>query len=189
MEEKKGGPSKGGVILPFLVGFVAALAFGWWGFPQLLYSTKTQPLNFTHQNHVDMYGMSCDDCHYDRADGSYAGLPSNEKCAECHSFAMGSNPDEIKFVEEYYEKGVEVPWLVYQYQPDNVFFSHAAHKDQECTACHPDVGASNELPAYFENRLTKYSKDTMKMKECESCHAQESERFLGASNACQICHK
>jgi menaquinone reductase, multiheme cytochrome c subunit len=35
---------------------------------------------------------------------------------------MGSDPDEIKFVEEYYEKGIEVPWLVYQYQPDNVFF-------------------------------------------------------------------
>ncbi|HDQ41701.1 MAG TPA: cytochrome C [Desulfonatronum sp.] len=184
MEEKKEGPSKGAVVVPFLVGFVAAIAFGWWGFPQLLYSSKSQPLNFTHLNHVQDYGIDCEDCHYFRPDGSYAGLPSNEKCAECHSMAMTSDPDEIKFVEEYYEKGVEVPWLVYQYQPDNVSFSHAAHKDEDCTACHPDVGSTNELPPYYENRLTKYSKETMKMKECERCHAKE-----GASNACQVCHK
>lgn len=189
MEEKKGGPSKGVGVLPFLLGFVAAMAFGWWGFPQLLHSSKSQPLNFTHLAHVEDYGMSCEDCHFTRPDGSFSGIPTNQKCADCHSSAMGSHPDEIKFVEEYYEKGVEVPWLVYQYQPDNVFFSHAAHKDMDCTTCHLDVGSSNELPVYRENRLTKYSKDTMKMKTCESCHAKESERFPGAPNACQTCHK
>lgn len=184
MEEKKGGRSPGGVVLPFLLGFVAALAFGWWGVPQLLYSEKSQPINFTHENHVEMYGMYCEDCHYNRPDGRYAGLPTNDKCAECHSFPMGEDPDELKFVEEYYEQGIEVPWLVYQYQPDNVFFSHAAHEEEDCTTCHPDVASSNELPPYSEHRLTKYSKDTMKMKECERCHAQQ-----GASNACQVCHK
>ena len=184
IEEKKGGPSTGRVVLPFLVGFVAAMAFGWLGFPQLVYSTKSQPLNFTHLKHVQDYGMSCDDCHYFRPDGSFSGVPDNASCAECHSFALGSHPDEIKFVEEFYEKGIEVPWLVYQYQPDNVFFSHAAHTDFACTTCHPDVGNMNTLPPYFQNRLTGYSKGTMKMKTCERCHAQE-----GVSNACQICHK
>ncbi|GAB6060904.1 cytochrome c3 family protein [Desulfonatronum parangueonense] len=193
MEEKKGGSSTGGVALPFVVGFVAALIFGWLIMPQLLFSKKTQPLVFTHQNHVELYGMSCEDCHFYRSDGSFSGIPSNAQCADCHSFALGDHPDEIRFVEEFYEKGIEVPWLVYQYQPDNVFFSHAAHREYDCTTCHPDVGSSNTLPPYFENRLTKYSKDTMKMKTCERCHAtvaaEEPERFFGAANACQICHK
>jgi len=191
MEEKSGGPSKGGVALPFLVGFVATLAFGWWGFPHLLYSQKSQPLVFTHLNHVELYGMSCDDCHYFRPDGSFSGVPDNASCARCHSFALGSHPDEIKFVEEYYKKGIEVPWLVYQFQPDNVFFSHAAHRDLDCTTCHLDVGSSNVLPVFYENRLTGYSWNTMKMKTCERCHAKESERFIGggAPNACQICHQ
>lgn len=195
MEEKKGGSSAGGVFLPFLLGFVAALAFGWWGVPHLLYSKKTQPLLFTHQNHIELYGMQCEDCHFFRRDGSFSGLPDNAKCAECHSFPLGDHPEEIRFVEEFYEKGVEVPWLVYQYQPDNVFFSHAAHQEFDCTTagCHPDVGSSNEMPPLFQNRITGYSRDTMKMKTCERCHAEvaakEPERFFGAPNACQICHK
>jgi len=189
VEEKSRGPSKGMVVLPFLVGFVLALVIGWWGFPNLIYIERSQPLVFTHLNHIELYGMACEDCHYFRPDGSFSGVPDNASCAQCHSVALGSHPDEIKFVEEYYEKGIEVPWLVYQYQPDNVFFSHAAHRDLACTTCHLDVATSNELPIYFEHWLTKYSRDTMKMKDCESCHARESDRFLGAPNACQICHQ
>jgi uncharacterized paraquat-inducible protein A len=188
-EEKKRGPSKGMVVLPFLVGFVAALAFGWGVFPNLLYSQKSQPLVFTHLNHVELYGMSCNDCHYFRPDGSFSGIPDNASCARCHTAAHSDHPDEIKFVEEYFEKGIEVPWLVYQYQPDNVFFSHAAHMDFACVTCHLDVASTNKLPVLSEHWLTGYSRDTMKMGTCERCHAEESERFMGAPNACQICHQ
>ncbi|NCC23712.1 MAG: cytochrome C [Deltaproteobacteria bacterium] len=174
------------VVLPFVAGFVASLFLGWWGFPQLLYSEKTQPLQFSHKVHVEDQAMSCEDCHFYREDGSYAGLPTTESCASCHEAPMGDDPAEIEFVEKYVNEGdyKEVPWYVYQKQPDNVYFSHIAHDGVDCTACHPDMAFNETLPVYYENRLTKYSKQTMKMWECERCHAEN-----GASNACFVCHK
>ncbi|MDQ7031151.1 MAG: menaquinone reductase multiheme cytochrome c subunit QrcA [Desulfonauticus sp.] len=172
------------LVLPFLFGLVGALIVGWWLFPELLYSKKTQPIRFSHKVHVEDQGMSCDECHSYREDGSFAGIPTTEQCAECHSEVQGDDPAEKKFVEEYVEKGKEVPWLIYQKQPDNVFFSHIAHKGIKCTTCHPDVGHMDTPPVYYEDRISGYSKQTMKMWQCERCHARR-----GASNACYVCHK
>lgn len=172
------------VLLPFLVGLVAAIALGWWGFPRVLYSKKVQPIRFSHPVHVDDMGLDCEYCHYYREDGSFAGMPTTYSCAECHEEAVSDDPAEIKFVEEYVVPGKEVPWLVYQKQPDNVYFSHIAHEDLDCTECHIDVASMDTPPVFYENRLTGYSKDTMKMWQCERCHAES-----GASNACYVCHK
>lgn len=174
------------MLLLFITGFVAALFVGWWGFPKLLYSQKIQPIVFSHPVHVEGAGMTCDQCHFFREDGSFNGFPSTKKCAECHEEALGDHPEEVKFVEQYINGGnyKEVPWYAYQKQPDNVYFSHAAHADIECTRCHLNVAAMDELPAYQENKLTGYSRNTMKMWECERCHAE-----YGVSNACFVCHK
>lgn len=184
MEENKVSKKSWGVV-PFLIGFIVALVGGWVGTPKLLYSTKTQPINFDHPLHVEQQGLQCDQCHVYRADGSYAGLPTLAKCMECHTDVMQpDNPNDVKFVEEYVKKEQEIPWLVYQKQPDNAYFSHIAHQSFECTQCHPDVAKQAKLPAYQENRLSGYSKQTMKMWQCERCHAEN-----GASNACYVCHK
>lgn len=177
--------SKSCVVLPFLVGLVASIVLGWWGFPKVLYSQKTQPIRFDHVVHVDDQAMACEDCHFFREDGSFSGLPTNESCVGCHEDVQGEDPDEERFVAEYVQQEKEVDWRVYQFQPDNVYFSHIAHKDKfECTACHHDMAKTSTPPVYYENRLTGYSKDTMKMWQCERCHAQN-----GASNACFVCHK
>jgi hypothetical protein len=100
---------------------------------------------------------------------------------------MTESEDERILVEEYIQQEREIPWLVYAWQPDNVYFSHAAHTEEqgiECVRCHRDVSAEEKMPVYKENRLTGYSKNTMKMVECEKCHAEK-----GASNSCHICHK
>ena len=93
-------------------------------------------------------------------------------------------------------------WKVYQKQPDNVFFSHAVHslntcnnchsfsERELCSTCHLDVTASKNPPVFRENRLSGYSQNTMKMWQCEACHADPN--HLGstnASNACFVCHK
>ncbi len=183
-EEKKSASGKavvGGII--FFAGFIVALIFGWVVAPDLLYSQKTQPLNFSHVAHQD---TGCEDCHAFRPDGTYVGIPGVEKCKECHESVMGKTEEERVLVEEYIEKDREVPWRVYAWQPDNVLFYHAPHqaKKVECTACHRDVTKEEKLPPYYEVRLTGYSKSTMGMVECEKCHAEK-----GASNNCEICHK
>jgi len=189
--EKKSGKAGGvgGFILLFLVGLVGSLIVGWVVFPSLLFSQKTQPIRFSHTVHAEQ-GMDCEQCHYLTEDGQFMGLPSTESCAECHADETGEdtpNGKEIdKFVNEYGKTGAQVPWLVYQYQPDNVFFSHSAHQGFKCNdaGCHPPVETMDNPPVYEENRITGYSKQTMKMWQCERCHAE-----MGTSNACYVCHK
>jgi hypothetical protein len=81
----------------------------------------------------------------------------------------------------------EIPWISYSRQPDNVFFSHAAHvkmAEMECTHCHRDVSGETKAPPVKINRLTGYPNEVMKMYVCEDCHAREN-----VSNACDVCHK
>ncbi|SOB57966.1 Menaquinone reductase, multiheme cytochrome c subunit [Pseudodesulfovibrio profundus] len=119
---------------------------------------------------------------------------------------------EREYVVKYLIQGKEVPWLTYQYQPDNVYFSHKAHEnldiaelaemkkelsdvvdvsifdepaEQNCNLCHlKDIGVNDQPPAVERNILSGYSKMTMKMWKCERCHA-----LKGQSNACFTCHK
>ncbi|MGE4297061.1 MAG: menaquinone reductase multiheme cytochrome c subunit QrcA [Desulfovibrionaceae bacterium] len=223
MEDRNTAGSSGkhcschGGAAPFVVGIVAALILGWWVFPNMLFSEKIQPIRFSHKVHMDGAGMACDDCHSYREDGSFAGLPKLAQCAECHEEAQGEDPEELRFIEDYVHTGKEVDWKVYQYQPDNVFFSHAAHNkavcgqchsDFEespkalCNNCHPDVAESDAPPVFKENKLTGYSSMTMKMWQCEQCHANENhfeytdeDRHNNllpqtrANNGCQVCHK
>ena len=183
-ENDKSASGKSGVgWLIFFAGLIVALVLGWVVFPNLLYSQKMQPLNFSHTAHQD---SSCEDCHYSRPDGTYSGIPRIDKCKECHESPLGQTEDERILVEEYIQKEHEIPWRVYAWQPDNVYFSHAPHtaKGLECVQCHHNVAKEEKLPVFKENRLTGYSLATMKMDVCEKCHAER-----GGSNSCQVCHK
>lgn len=195
----------GGGMAPFIVGLVAALLVGWWLFPKVLYSQKEQPIRFSHVTHVEDAGMYCEDCHYVREDGTFNGIPTTEACAECHSFPMGEDPAELKFVNHYVLPEKEVDWIVYQHQPDNAFFSHAAHNFEKCTECHmdiyeeqqdfcsechPPVAGTDTPPVAHVNRITNYTKTTMKMWQCEACHAiPDHLDGTMANNACHTCHK
>ncbi|WP_018123531.1 cytochrome c3 family protein [Desulfovibrio oxyclinae] len=252
MEERKASKRCGGV-LPFFIGFLLSCIIGWAVIPPLFYTEVEQPVRFSHQVHVEGQGMYCDSCHYFRDDGSYAGFPSNEQCAQCHMVddpegvmqaikdkvgddyekvldlseeempedltwlvLSGDEEDrkaELEYLVKYAIPGKQVPWINYQYQPDNVFYSHVAHRDisiaelkesemdldgvtvtpieeledseQNCDLCHVKGIATNDTPPPFErNIISGYSKMTMKMWQCERCHAQ-----MGQSNACYVCHK
>lgn len=190
----------------FAIGLIIALILGWKVLPELKLEEKKQPIDFDHVMHVDYIGLLCEDCHFLREDGSFSGLPTTESCANCHYEALTDNPEEIRFVEEYVETGKEIKteWLVYQKQPDNVFFSHAAHSIDRCGMCHDyavtadlcnlchiDVSVMETPPVYKENVISGYSVDTMMMPDCESCHANSghTDGITNASNACFVCHK
>ncbi|MGE4291353.1 MAG: cytochrome c3 family protein [Desulfovibrio sp.] len=246
MEEMRASKQYGGA-LPFLLGFLVVAVAGWVLFPDILFVAKEQPFRFSHVTHVEGQGMACEDCHYFREDGTYAGFPTNEECASCHDIGepqelvdalaavtgspesiedvlkqesgpeeldgllMSTEPEDIKaereFVVKYLARGKEVPWYNYQFQPDNVYFSHKAHaaltmapaaghgeaeaaeadaeEGPNCNLCHPkDIHLSSNPAPFMENIFTGYSKKTMKMWECERCHAQ-----MHQDNACYVCHK
>jgi hypothetical protein len=188
----------GGLVF-LLAGIVGSLFLGWCVYPKIIFSPENQPVNYSHPAHSD---LACTDCHKLRDDGTFQGLPPIAACVDCHSSAIGDSEAEKKFVEEYMDKGLEVPWLVYQHQPSNVFFSHAAHSFKSCVdschpdfsekdlcaQCHPKVADMKTLPPVYRNWATGYTKDTMRMPKCERCHAIHME-MTSASNACFVCHK
>ena len=124
---------------------------------------------------------------------------------------------EKTLVEDYVQPGKALPWLAHQRQPDNAFFSHATHykacftchltmqgekslgtpEDPRklCMTCHPSLEELDKNPAVRENVLTGYSSTTMKMWQCESCHAlpghfsNDGKGRTAANNACYTCHK
>ena len=44
----------------FVVGLVVALILGWWVLPNLMKETKKQPIAFSHVEHVQNQGMTCE---------------------------------------------------------------------------------------------------------------------------------
>ena len=217
-------------VMPFLIGVLVALAFGWWVFPDMIYSKQSQPFFFSHSVHVGDAGASCADCHSFRDDGSFVGFPTLETCAGCHEEIMTAEPGpgaskqeiaayeaEKVFVEEYVRAGKPVPWLTHQKQPDNVFFTHAAHfnkcytchltmkgdlnfgspenPQKLCMTCHPSLEELDKNIPVQVNWLSDYSRTTMKMWECEKCHAHPGHYYrfgqgrTAANNACYTCHK
>ena len=179
----------------FLAGAAAALAAGWSGFPRIIYRSRPQPVDFSHKVHAEKAGQKCDDCHVFRDDGSFAGAPALDKCASCHAAPMGDTAAEKSFVDRYVTPGRQPQWLTYARQPENVYFSHASHVKRaqlKCERCHGDIGQSDKLPPYQEDRVSGYSRDIwgtagrpgMAMDDCEDCHRQQ-----GRKDSCMDCHK
>ncbi|HUP05401.1 MAG TPA: menaquinone reductase multiheme cytochrome c subunit QrcA [Bryobacteraceae bacterium] len=186
----------------FLAGALAALGAGWVGFPHVIYKSRPQPVDFSHKTHADKAGLKCEDCHAFRDDGTFAGIPPLEKCAGCHASAMGSTAAEKNFIDRYVTPNREPAWADYARQPENVFFSHISHVKLgglKCEECHGEMGASDTLRVYQEDRIGGYSRDIwgaspprnmagaapgMKMDDCVDCHRRQ-----GLSHSCLDCHK
>jgi len=187
-------------IFPFAAGAAIMLVAGWAGFPRAIYKSRPQPVDFSHKVHADKAGQKCEDCHAFRPDGTFAGIPTLDKCAGCHAAAMGSTVAEKNFVEQYVTPAREPHWAVYARQPENVFFSHIAHVKRaklSCESCHGDHGTSDHLRPYQQDRVSGYSRNiwqtaervkstraAMTMSACVECHRQQ-----GLENSCLDCHK
>ena len=183
-----GGP----IILFFMIGVVLSLVVGWVIFPKLLYSQKKQPIDFNHVMHMELVDEGCESCHFFRRGRQFCRYSrpwTNASTATKRSRA--TRKMRSRFVEEYVQKGREVPWLVYSEQPQCVYFSHIAHVkmgNMDCVTCHGHIGESTELPIYEQNRISLYSRniwgknicgfkkntwDRMKMDDCAECHVKE----------------
>lgn len=174
---------------------LTTLAAGWVGFPRVIYKASPQPVDFNHKIHADKAGQKCDDCHAFRDDGTFAGIPTLDKCSGCHAAPMGTTAAEKNFVDRYVTPNREPEWMAYARQPENVFFSHITHVKRanlKCERCHGDHGQTDTLRPYQQDRISGYSRDIwgpgkergMKMDDCVACHREN-----GLANSCLDCHK
>jgi hypothetical protein len=197
------------VIVFFIFGLVIHLLVGWILFPKLLYSKKHQPIDFSHAMHNELVDNACESCHYFREDGTFSGAPKLAQCIDCHDEVLGYSENEKVFFEEYVSQNREVPWHIYAKQPPCVFFSHIAHvknAEMECETCHGDIGESDHLKVYQENRISQYSRDIwgysiagftrdpserMKMDVCADCHVRDNVQQHSVQTQkghCLVCH-
>ena len=209
-------PLKNGLIY-FLVGLSGSLFAGWILFPMALYSSQEQPINFSHELHLDpdiaeeIEGDTelerCLYCHVFREDGTFAGIPKIERCKECHDsakFPLGESAGEEKFLKEYVAKNKEVPWLSYYRQPDNVYFSHIPHikwGELDCKECHGDHSKTDQMPQYKKNRLSSYGiniygkrisgvkSNTWDKLKMDDCAECHTDKGFEENTACFVCHK
>jgi hypothetical protein len=190
-------------FLMFFAGIGLMLCVGWLALPLALYKSVDQPVQFSHRLHTgESVGLTCENCHSFREDGSFTGTPSLEQCANCHATQLGSSDEEKKLVDLYVTPQREIPWLVYARQPDNVFFSHIHHVNGAglaCDRCHGPHGTTDHLRPLQVNRISGYSRDIwgaslagfhteswegMKMDDCIRCHDRN-----GRTDSCIDCHK
>jgi hypothetical protein len=191
------------VPFAFLLGLGAAMILGWFGLPAILYESIEQPLQFSHALHTgDDVCMDCESCHGFDAEGHFTGTPSVEVCAGCHDECLGESEDEKTLVAHYIVPSLQIPWLVYARQPDNVHFPHAQHvrlAELPCERCHGPHDQTEKLRPFERNLLSGYSRDIwgrnisgisteqwdgMKMGDCSHCHREQ-----GVVESCLDCHK
>lgn len=161
------------ISLLLIVGVlvVVALSFHW----NFTGSKPVQPINFSHNLHIETVGLECDHCHAHAAESKHAGIPAVSVCMDCHESVATDRP-EVKKLIEYWNKKEPIPWLKVHRQPWHVHFTHKRHIKAkiECTTCHGEVKAMTTV------RKVR----SLDMGWCVACH-----RDNGASTDCLTCHK
>ena len=101
---------------------------------------RTQPVPFSHQQHVGDLGLDCRYCHIGVESSPFAGLPSTQICMNCHLEVLDSS-DKLAPVRDSSTNGTPIVWTRVNYLPDFVYFDHSAHvsKGVACVMCHGQV--------------------------------------------------
>lgn len=138
-----------------------------------------QPIQYNHNVHIEVVGLTCVDCHINVESMPKATIPNIEICEDCHSNEPLSDSPEEKKLIQYISEGKHVPWKQIYTVPDYVYFSHQRHVtigDLECSNCHGNVESMTKpAPA-------PVWKPTMD--NCISCHKQRKVTY-----DCLACHR
>jgi hypothetical protein len=154
------------------------LALGYWVNAAYLPGTSpTQPIEFSHKIHAGDFEIPCQYCHVQARRSMSAGVPSVNKCVNCHKSIATEKP-QIRKVMHYWRNQEPIPWIKVHDLPDFVYFPHKRHvaAQIECQTCHG--------PVETMERVSRVA--PVKMGECLACHKQHKvEHGLD----CWTCHK
>jgi hypothetical protein len=177
-------------ILP--IGFMAVLvtvfSVGWFTEPNRLVRgyQPVQPIPFSHRLHPGTLRIPCLYCHSGALKSRVAGVPTVEKCMNCHKVTKVDSPD-IKRITAIYTSGEPLKWKRIHSLPDHVYFDHRPHVSAGilCQTCHGEV----------ETMVRVYQHMSMRMSNCLGCHRDpkdalpaDSKIMKGPQN-CYTCHR
>jgi hypothetical protein len=177
-------------ILP--AGVVAVLltvtAMGWFTQPDRFVRGygPAQPISFSHKLHPGTLRIPCVYCHSSALKSRHAGIPSVEKCMNCHKVTRVDRPD-IKKLAAIYSSGEPLPWARVHALPGHVYFDHRPHVNGGilCQTCHGEVQTMDIV----------YQSMSMRMSNCLGCHRDpgnalpENSRVLKGPENCYACHR
>jgi hypothetical protein len=136
--------------------------------------SPTQPLPFSHSQHVGQLKLDCTVCHNRANQGPQAGIPDASTCLMCHQHILPDSP----LLEQIRQAGLPshpsytgrpVRWIQVNRLPGHVYFSHQAHvtRGVGCAECHGNMASVDRVSA----------PDNRGMKWCLSCHRDPSQKL------------
>ncbi len=159
------------VYFAVFLGIILGLSSYW----DHIYATPEQPIKFPHKTHVEKVGLKCESCHLYADKSRQAGIPSVERCMQCHQAVKTDSP-EIQKLTRFWKQRKPIEWAKIHKVPDFVYFSHKRHVTNgiPCQTCHGEVQAEMEV----------HKAKTLSMGFCVSCHRENN-----APVDCYTCHK
>ncbi len=129
---------------------------------------RVQPVQFSHEHHVNGLGIDCRYCHTTVEESSFAGIPPTKTCMNCHSQIWANSP-YLEPVRESWRTGRAIQWTRVHNLADFVYFNHSIHvnKGIGCVTCH---GRVDQMPLTWQQK-------SLQMEWCLECHRQP-ERFI-----------
>jgi len=129
---------------------------------------RDQPVQFSHEHHVNGLGIDCRYCHTSVEESKFAGIPPTHTCMTCHS-QIWTNSALLEPVRASFRDGTPIKWNRVHDLPDYTYFNHAVHvaKGIACATCH---GPVNHMPLMWKHA-------TLHMQWCLDCH-REPEKYI-----------
>lgn len=122
---------------------------------------KTQPVPFSHQQHVGGLGLDCRYCHSYVEETNTATVPPTETCMGCHAQVATESP-ALEPVRTSDQEAQPLAWIRVHNLADYVYFNHAIHVKQGvgCETCH---GRIDRMPVVARAQA-------LHMEWCLACH-------------------
>ena len=174
------------VAMVAILGTVAGV--GWFTQPDRFVRgyAPVQPIPYSHQLHPGTLRIPCEYCHNGVLRSRQAGIPTVEKCMNCHRVTKTDSPDILK-LSAIYESEKPLEWVRVHSLPDHAYFDHRPHVHAGiiCQTCHGEV----------QNMNIVYQEMSMRMSNCLGCHRDpeyalpaDSEIVNGPEH-CNACHR
>lgn len=177
-------------ILPSgaLAVLITVFGVGWYTQPDRFVRgyQPQQPIPYSHQLHAGTLRIPCLYCHSGAGKSRVAGIPSVEKCMNCHRVTKTDSP-AIRQVAAIFNSGSPLAWKRIHRLPDHVYFDHRPHVNAGilCQTCHGEVQTMNVV----------YEKMSMRMSNCLGCHRAPKDALPAGSSItqgpehCFACHR
>jgi len=177
-------------ILPagFVAILITVLGTGWYTQPDRYVRgyAPEQPIPYSHRLHAGTLRIPCMYCHSGALKSRQAGIPTVEKCMNCHRATKTDSPS-IQRLTAIYAAAAPLQWMRIHKMPDYVFFDHRPHVSAGilCQTCHGEVQTMDVVAQQM----------SMRMANCLGCHRDprnalpaDSKISRGPEN-CNACHR